>query len=177
MISRRFAKILGALLLCFAVCGTASAQYGGGSTGGTGGAGNMGSGATGTTPAYSYGNGKAIGIGVGVAAGAAVGVALLIHHHRAAARSEASVIGCTQSMFSGITLKNEKDDQTYTILPGDTPLQAGERVELKGVASEDGSAGTHVFHVRSVVNNYGTCGPTSAAAGKSTGELAQVASK
>lgn len=172
MVSRRFAKISGALLLCLAVCGTASAQYGGGGTGGTG---SMGSGSTGT-PAYSYGNGKAIGIGVGVAAGAAVGVALLIHHRHAVARSEASVIGCTQSMFSGITLKNEKDDQTYTILSSGTPLQPGERVELKGVASEEGS-GTHVFHVRSLVNNYGACGPASAATGKSTGEMGQVASK
>lgn len=167
MFSRSFARILGVLALCLAVCGVASAQYGGG-------AGGMGSGATGNANGYSYGSGKAIGVGVGVAAGAAVGIALLVHHRHAEARSEASVIGCTQSMFNGISLKNEKDDQTYTIVSSGTPLKPGERVELKGVMADEDS-GTHVFRVRSLVNNYGACGPASAALSKSAGEGAQVA--
>lgn len=171
MFSQRLARILGILLLCLAVCATASAQYGGGSPGGSG---SMGSGGTRGTSGYSAGSGKAIGIGVGVAAGAAVGIALLIHHRHAAARSEASVIGCTQSLFNGISLKNEKDNQTYMILSSGTPLQPGERVELKGVAAEEGS-GNLAFRVRSLVNNYGTCGSASAAVVKSAGEKNEIA--
>jgi hypothetical protein len=97
---------------------------------------------------------------VGVAAGAAVGIALLVHHHRAAARSEASLIGCTQPLLNGISLTNEKDNQSYTIIPGKTPLQPGERVEIKGVVGDEGST-TRAFRVQSLVKNFGTCGPTS----------------
>lgn len=162
MLSQGLARVTGILLVCLAVCATASAQYGGGGTGGPGtGAG----GTTNGTGSYGSGNGKAIGIGVGVAAGAAVGIALLVHHRHAAARTEASVVGCTQSMMDGITLKNEKDDLTYTILPGSTAVRPGERVELKGVVSDDKS-GIHAFRVHSLVSNFGTCGSTSATATK-----------
>lgn len=81
MLSRWSTKAAGILLLCLAVCATASAQYGGGGTGSSGGSGTSGTGGTGSTGGYSSGSGKAIGIGVGVAAAAAVGIALLVHHH------------------------------------------------------------------------------------------------
>jgi len=160
------AKVAGALFVCMAICGTASAQYGGG-TGGTGtGTGTGTGGTTNSTGAYSYGSGKAIGIGVGAAAGAAVGIALLVHHHHVvAARSEASVVGCTQPMLNGIALKNEKDDLTYTLVSGGTKLSPGERVELKGVVSDDKS-GVHAFRVHDVVNNFGACGAGSTAAAR-----------
>ena len=159
MISRWLTKTAGILLLCLAVCATASAQYGGGSSGGSGTSGTAG---TGSTAGYGSGSGKAIGIGVGVGAAAAVGIALLVHHHHAAARSQASVIGCTQSLLGGISLTNENDNQTYMIIPGSTPVQPGDRVELNGVVADDGS-GNHAFRVQSLVKNYGTCGPASAA--------------
>ena len=76
-------------------------------------------------------------------------------------RSEASVIGCTQSFLNGISLTNENDNQTYMIIPGSTPVQPGDRVELKGVVAVEGS-GNHSFRVQSLVKNYGTCGPASA---------------
>jgi hypothetical protein len=158
MLSRWSAKAAGILLLCLVVCATASAQYG---SGGSGGSGTSGTSGTGSTAGYGSGSGKAIGIGVGVAAGAAVGIALLVHHHHAAARSQASVIGCTQSLLNGISLTNENDNQTYMIIPGSTPVQPGERVELKGVVADEGS-GSHAFRVQSLVKNYGTCGPASA---------------
>jgi hypothetical protein len=157
MISRWSTKTAGILLLCLAVCATASAQYGSGGSGSSGGSGTSG---TGSTGGYSSGSGKAIGIGVGVAA-AAVGIALLVHHHHAAARSQASVIGCTQSLLNGISLTNENDNQTYMIIPGSTPVQPGDRVELKGVVADEGS-GNHSFRVQGLVKNYGTCGPASA---------------
>jgi hypothetical protein len=171
MRSQSLARITGILAFCLVAGTTASAQYGGGS-GGTGGT-TTPSGASSTS---GYGSGKAIGIGVGAAAGAAVGIALLVHHHHVAARSEASVVGCTQSMLNGITLKNEKDDLTYTIVSRGAPLQPGERVELKGVVSDEQS-GIHAFRVRSLVNNYGTCGSPSAVAEKSTGEKDTLSQK
>jgi hypothetical protein len=173
MLSRSWGRVTGVLLFCLAAGTTASAQYGGGGTGTMGGTGTTGATSNG---GYGSSSGKAIGIGVGAAAGAAVGIALLVHHHHAAARSEASIVGCTQPVMNGISLKNEKDAQTYTILAGGTALQPGERVELKGVASDDKS-GTHAFRVHSLVNNYGACGAISAAAQESTGEKAVLAQK
>jgi hypothetical protein len=170
MHSQGLARIAGVLLLGLAVCATASAQYGGGS-GGTGGGGSMG---TGNTSGYSYGHGKAIGIGVGAAAAAGIGIALLVHHHHAAARSEASLVGCTQSVLNGLSLKNEKDNQTYMLISGDTSLQSGQRVELKGTAAK-GESQAHLFRVRSLVNRYGSCNSVSASTDKPAAEKSEVA--
>jgi hypothetical protein len=178
MFSRSLGKISGVVLFCLAVGTTASAQYGGG-TGGTGmGTGTgTGMGATGT-PNYSYGNGKAIGVGVGAAAGAAVGIALYIHHRHVKAREEAqalqtqtpspeaSIIGCTQSMLSGVTLKNENDSLSYTVVSnGSAKLQPGQRVELQGAVLSDKS-GVNAFSVHRLVGNYGACGSSTALAQK-----------
>jgi hypothetical protein len=173
MLSQGLAKATGILAVCLAVCGTASAQYGGGGSTGMGG---TGTGTTNNTGSYSSGSGKAIGIGVGAAAGAAVGIALLVHHHHVAASKEASVIGCTQSMMDGITLKNEKDDLTYTIISGNNAVHAGERMELKGVVSDDRS-GVHAFRVHTLVSNYGTCATTSAMADDATEKKKMVVEK
>jgi hypothetical protein len=162
MLSRSLIRLTGILSLSLAVCATASAQYGGGMGGSTG---------TGSTNSTGYGSssGKAIGIGVGVAAAAAVGIGLLVHHRHAAARPEASLIGCTQSVLNGINLKNEKDDQTYMLLPSGASLQPGERVELKGVVAKE-NTGTPAFRVHSLVKNYGTCGSAAALREKSAEE-------
>ncbi|HMD42578.1 MAG TPA: hypothetical protein VKH45_05860 [Candidatus Acidoferrum sp.] len=175
MRSQGLAKVTGVLFVCLAVCATASAQYGGGGMGGTA-AGTGGSSNPNSTGSYSSGSGKAIGIGVGAAAGAAVGIALLVHHHHAAASKEASVVGCTQSMMDGLTLKNEKDDLTYTIVSSGKNVPAGERVELKGVVSDDKS-GIHAFRVHSLVNNYGACGASSAMTGQPAEQKETVATK
>jgi hypothetical protein len=170
MFTKSFAKFAAVLALCLAVSATASAQYGGGGMGGSGGSGSSG---TGTTNGYSSGNGKAIGIGVGVAAAAVVGVLLLVHHHHATeAASQASLIGCTQHDLHGIRLANETDHQTYALIPGSTLLQPGDRVELKGVMTEESSA-TRAFRVNYLVKNYGACGPV--AAGTSASATGTVA--
>jgi hypothetical protein len=173
MFAKSLARISGISLLCLAACAGASAQYGGGGTG----MGGTGTG-TGTTPNYTnngYGNGKAIGIGVGAAAAVGVTAALLVHHHHVvAARNQASLVGCTQSLMSGITLKNENDNQTYTLLSKGNALQAGERVELKGVVTSDAS-GSPAFRVQSVANNFGACGTATAAKAKATEEKTELA--
>ncbi len=174
MFSQGLARISGVLLLGLAVCATAYAQYGGGMGGSGGGTGGSGSTSTGSTSNYSYGNGKAIGIGVGVAAAAGVGIALLVHHHHVANRSEASLVGCTLPALNGLSLKNEKDNQTYMLISSDASLQPGQRVELEGKVAKGGSD-AHLFHVRSLVNNYGSCNAVSAAADKSAAEKSEVA--
>jgi hypothetical protein len=125
-----------------------------GATGGTGGY---------VAPSGGYGSGKAIGIGVGAAAGAAVAVILLVrHHHHAANNTQAYVTGCTQSVQNAISLTNEKDYQTYSIVSNDRSLKAGERMTLRGsVVSADGSANPS-FQVLSLVKDFGSCGQASA---------------
>jgi hypothetical protein len=186
MFSRSLGKISGIVLFCLAVGTTASAQYGGGTVGAPGatGTGNM---AVAGTPNYSYGNGKAIGIGVGAAAGAAVGIALYIHHRHVKAneaaqgvqspKSEASIIGCTQSSLTGVTLKNENDNQTYTILSsGSTKVQPGQRVELQGAVLNEKS-GVNAFSVHQLVDNYGACGSSAVVAQKTGDDKSTLTSK
>jgi len=171
MLSCWIIRLAGISTICLALCGVASAQYGGG--GGTTGAG--GTGATPGTPGYvapsgGYGSGKAIGIGVGAAAGAAVAVVLLVrHHHHAASNTQSYVTGCAQSVGNGITLTNEKDTQTYVIVSNDNSLKAGQRMTLKGsVESADGSVDPS-FHVLSMVKDFGTCGQASASNSRPVG--------
>jgi hypothetical protein len=137
---------------------------------------------------YSYGNGKAIGIGVGAAAGAAVGVALYIHHRHVKAneaavqgvqstKPEASIIGCTQSSLTGVTLKNENDNLTYTILSsGSTKVQPGQRVELQGAVLNQKS-GVNAFSVHQLVDNYGACGSSAVVAQKTGDDKGILTSK
>jgi hypothetical protein len=162
MITKLFCKIAGIAALSLAVAATASAQYGGNPSPGMG----TGTPTSGNSTNYGYGSntGKAVGIGVGVAA-AAVGVALLIRHHHKTQNSEVSVVGCTQTLMNGLSLTSENDHLTYTLLSSKGDLQAGERVELKGIVAKD-QGGSPTFRVRQVVTNYGTCGATSAANAK-----------
>lgn len=143
--------------------------------------------AVGGTPNYSYGNGKAIGVGVGAAAGAAVGIALYVHHRHVKAReeaqalqtpkSEASIIGCTQSTLTGVSLKDENDNMTYTILSsGSTKLQPGQRVELQGAVLNEKS-GINAFSVHQLVDNYGACGSSAVVTQITSDEKAPLAAK
>jgi hypothetical protein len=129
-----------AILLTLLLSAPTFAQYGGGTgSGGTG----SGSGAP------SYGSGKAVGIGVGAAA-AGAGVLYLALHHKA------SLTGCVQRGDDGLSLVDDKNHQTYSLLIGDADLKSGERVELKGKKSKDGS-GAQSFQVNKVVKNLGAC--------------------
>ena len=171
MLSRWLVRFTGIATLCLALSAAASAQYGGGGTGGTG----TGSGTPGTpgyvAPSGGYGNGKAIGIGVGAAAGAAVAVVLLVrHHHHTSSQAQAQtqsktqtyVTGCTVSAEDKITLTNEKDHQTYSLITDSKSVKAGERFALKGVVVPTEGSGNPVFQVQNLIKDYGTCGATSA---------------
>lgn len=150
--SKWLPRAAGLLLLCVALSGTASAQYGGG---GSGGAASSGSGTSGSG---GYGSGKVATIGIGVGAAAAVvGIALYVHQRHNAARSQTSVVsGCTQSEIDGIGLKNENDQQIYMIISSGAPLQVGQRVELTGVVTDQGP-GARTFRVQGPITSYGSC--------------------
>src|SRR6266404_3550180 len=145
MFSNWLVRFTGIATLSLAVCGAASAQYGGGGTPGTGGTGASGGGYT-------------------PAAGAAVGIALLVrhHHHSAEKTQETYVTGCTQSVQDGMNLTDEKDNQTYSIMSNSKSLKAGERITLKGVLVTTASPGNPTFRMRSVIKDYGICGAASA---------------
>jgi len=157
MVSRTFVRLAGIFALCLAVSATASAQqYGGGGGTGTGGTGTGANGAT--APNYSYGpsTGAKVGIGVGAAAGVAAVVLLIRHHHKTEASNQASLTGCTQSVLNSLSLTDEAENQTYTLLTSGTSLKPGERVELSGSkASTD--AENPAFRVRGVVKDFGAC--------------------
>ena len=163
MLSRWLVRLTGIATLCLALSAAASAQYGGGGTGGTG---ATGSGTPGyVAPSGGYGSGKAIGIGVGAAAGAAVAVILLVRHHHhtsSQAQTQTYVTGCTQSIQDGVSLTNEKDNQTYSLITDSKSVKTGERVALKGIIVPTEGSGNPVFHAQSLIKDYGACGATSA---------------
>ena len=161
MFSHWLVRFTGIATLSFAVCGVASAQYGGGGMPGSGGtAGSSGY----TPPSGGYSSGKAIGIGVGAAAGAAVGIVLLVrhHHHSEQKEHQTYVTGCTQFIEAGITLTDEKDNQTYSVVTNNKALKAGERIALKGVLVATDGPGNPTFQMRSMIKDYGACGTASA---------------
>jgi hypothetical protein len=166
MLSRWLVRFTGIATLCLALSAAASAQYGGGGSGGTGGTGSGSTGSGGyTAPSGGYGSGKAIGIGVGAAAGAAVAVVLLVRHHHhtsSQAQTQTYVTGCTQSIQDKISLTNEKDNQTYSIVTDSKSLKAGERLALKGVVVPTEGSGTPVLQMQSLIKDYGACGAASA---------------
>src|SRR6202140_2425678 len=90
-------------------------------------------------------------------------------------KSEASIIGCTQSSLTGVTLKNENDNLTYTILSsGSTKLQPGQRVELQGAPHHQRS-GIKAFSVHHLVDNYGACGSSTVVAQKTGDDKSNLA--
>jgi hypothetical protein len=78
--------------------------------------------------------------------------------------STVSLVGCTRTLMNGLSLTDENDNLTYTLLSSKGDLRPGEKVELKGVVAKDQS-GSRTFRVREAVTDYGTCGSTSAANG------------
>ncbi|MHB8655951.1 MAG: hypothetical protein ACYDA9_18970 [Terriglobia bacterium] len=149
MISRNLLRLASVISLSVAVSISALAQYGGGGTSGSG---------TGTYTAPSGGYSSGTGIAIGVAAAAGVGILIYALHHRGASPRQASLVGCTQAGAGGeaTTLVNEKDKEAYTLVAGSTDLKPGERVELTGKKTQDGS-GKRTFTVQKLAKDYGPC--------------------
>ena len=149
--SGRMIRITLTASLALLAAGRASAQYGGGGTGGTGG----GTGGTYTPPSGGYSNtGKAVGIGVGAAAGA--GLLYLALH-------KGSVTGCIQPAEDGLRFVDEKKNNSYTLVSGDVLLKAGQRVQLRGSKAKN-TSGVQTFTAKKLVKDLGACNTATPAA-------------
>lgn len=97
-------------------------------------------------------NGEIVGAIVGIAAaGAVIGVGMYY------LLRNSSITGCTVSIQNDIELRDEGDQQTYTLLGDTTNIKAGEHIRLKGnKRGKDGPAGRK-FLVGKLVKNYGPC--------------------
>ena len=138
---------LGASLTLLAAT-QAAAQYGGG--GGMGGTG----GGSYTAPKGGYSSAKGAGIGAGAAAGA--GLLFLTLHYRG------RVTGCVQPADDGLRLLDQKNNKSYTLVPGDLYLKPGQLVQLKGHKSKN-EAGDETFAAQKLVKDLGACGTSSTA--------------
>lgn len=95
---------------------------------------------------------------VGIAAFAVSFYAWRHRPRKEQAVSQASIVGCVNKTNEGITLKNEKDNQTYGIIADTLELKPGERVELSGNKYKDSGGKLHM-DVQSLVMDYGACTP------------------
>ncbi len=97
-------------------------------------------------------NGEIVGAVVGIAAaGAVIGVGTYYLVRKV------SITGCTVSNHNDIELRNEGEQQTYTLLGDMTDIKAGQRIRVKGKKKKkEGSAGRK-FLVEKLVKNYGSC--------------------
>jgi hypothetical protein len=151
-VTKGFLRLALSLSLVLLAAAQASAQYGGGMTGGTGTPGTPGY----VAPSGGYGSGKAIGIGVGAAAGGA-GVLFLALHHRG------MVSGCVQPADDGLRLVDEKNKKSYVLATNALILKPGQHVELRGQKSKNES-GAQIFEAKKLVKDLGSCGASASVA-------------
>ena len=104
-------RLLFGIAMAVLLLNPAFAQYSSGSSGSGGGYGS---------------SGKSIGIAVGAAAGADVGLRYLRLDRSGA------ITGCVSQTNRALTLRDEKRQQTYFPLPGNTGLKPGELIEVPG---------------------------------------------
>jgi hypothetical protein len=139
------------------------AQYGGGGT--VGGMGTPTSSGTYSPSGRSYGHGAAIGAGVGAAA-IGVGVIYLMTHRAS------KISGCVGASDDGLNLTDDRTKKTVMLVPGNTDVKAGDRVELKGKFTKN-ATGDQRFLVKTVAKDFGEC-HTQAAAGNASTLALQV---
>jgi len=160
LVAKHFLRPVLACSLALLGAGYANAQYGGG--GGTGGGGGSGTG-TYTAPPGGYSSAKGAGIGAGAAAG--VGVLFLAMHYHG------RVTGCVQPAEDGLRLLDEKNNKTYTLVPGDVLVKPGQRVLLKGKKSNS-DGGTQTFTAKKLVKDLGSCSAPASANSANSGSPA-----
>jgi hypothetical protein len=98
-------------------------------------------------------SGQVVLIFVGVAAiGAAIGVGIYF-----AVRRPPSIAGCTFSSANGLSLQNEGDQQTYTLIGDTANIKTGERIKISGKKKKHNAAGTRDFLVEKLTKDYGPC--------------------
>lgn len=97
-------------------------------------------------------NGEIVGAIVGIAAaGVAIGVGTYYLVRKA------SITGCAVSSRNDIELRNDIDQQNYTLLGDTTDIRAGERIRVKGKKTKKDSSAGRKFLVEKLVKDYGPC--------------------
>jgi hypothetical protein len=92
---------------------------------------------------------------VGTAAAVVVVTVLVIHYSK-----KRAITGCVVSGQSGMTLVDEKDNQTYTLSGDTTGIKPGDRMKLKGKKVKPKPPDKAlVWEARQVSKNYGACSP------------------
>jgi hypothetical protein len=91
---------------------------------------------------------------VGVAAiGAAIGVGVYF-----AVRRTPSITGCAAvSPDSNLSLQNEGDQQTYTLLGDTADIKPGDRIHVTGKKRKQYPSGNREFLVEKLAKVYGPC--------------------
>jgi hypothetical protein len=97
--------------------------------------------------------GQVVGIFVGVAAiGAAIGVGIYF-----AVRRGPSITGCAVSSASGLSLQNEGDQETYTLIGDTAGIKIGDRIKVSGKKKKKDPSGSRDFLVEKLAKDHGPC--------------------
>jgi len=81
------------------------------------------------------------------------------------------VTGCVQPAEDGLRLLDEKNNKTYTLVPGDVLVKPGQRVLLKGKKSNS-DGGTQTFTAKKLVKDLGSCSAPASANSANSGSPA-----
>ena len=94
-----------------------------------------------------------IAVFVGVAVGgAAIGVGIYF-----LVRRPPSLTGCATTGSGGLSLLNEGDQQTYTLIGDTLTIKPGDRIRVSGKKKKKEVTGTRDFLVEKVSKDYGPC--------------------
>ncbi len=92
-------------------------------------------------------------IGVGVAAiGAGIGVGIFY-----AVRHGHSLTGCAAAGPSGLDLRSQGDQQTYTLVGDVAGIKPGQRIRVSGKKEKAGAGTGRQFLVEKLSKDYGPC--------------------
>jgi hypothetical protein len=96
--------------------------------------------------------GEAAGIIVGIAAvglGIGIGAYLLLR--------SPSITGCVASVPQGLSLRNDGDQQTYTLGGDVAGIKAGDRIRVSGKKKKKEVSGSREFTVSKLKKDFGPC--------------------
>jgi len=100
-------------------------------------------------------NGTIAGAIVGVIAGVAVIAIVAIHYSK-----KRSITGCVNSGPKGMTVTDEKDQQSYALSGDTTNIKPGNRMKLQGMKVKLNSPDkTLIWDTTKVTKDFGVCPP------------------
>ena len=88
-------------------------------------------------------------------AAAAVFVTLLVIHHQ---NTKSTVAGCVMAGSTEMSVTDEKDEQTYTLIGDPVGFKPGYRMPLAGRQRNRGNR-ERIFEGHSITKDFGVCQP------------------